>query len=172
MRLVAALAIIASAMTLAAGCSYSTRSGGLPDHIRTIEVPTVKAPKIFYYGIESKLTREIIRWVNNDPQVRVVNIDGDAILAVEIKNVTQKPIRETKQDRPATMQLTIKVAYSLYDQVEQRYLIQGEYVSSQLATAAGLYEIERGEVRAAAEDRIAEELAREIVRRTLGHWSL
>ncbi len=155
---------------VSAGCAYSTRSG-LPAHIRTVEVPTFRNTKTFYKGIEGKLTRRVKELINLDPNLRVVNHGGDALLDGEILRITRTVSRETKQDRPASVVLAIEAVVTFSDEVEQRPLIESMKVSSsQASTVAGLYEVDRGEVRATAEEAAIDALAREIVRRTVGMW--
>jgi len=170
MRALGMAMVLAGIVLAGVGCPYSTQSG-LPGHVRTVEVPTFKARKTFYRHIEGKLTRRIKELVNLDPQVRVVNHGGDAVIEGEILGVDQATVRETKQDRPASVRLSITVTFSFTDEIEQRPLIQDQTLSSsQVSSVSGLYEVDRGEVRATAEDDAIDVLAREIVRRTLGMW--
>ena len=170
MRTMTAIAAAGLAVLAATGCAYSTRSG-LPAHVQTIEVPTFRNSKTLYKGLEARLTRRVKELVNEDPNVRVVNHGGDASLIGEITDVQKDVPRETKQDRPASVRLTIQAVVSFFDEVEQRPIVQDLRISSREGSeVAGLYEQDRGEVRASAEDAAIDALAREIVRRTLGRW--
>ena len=164
------LSLALAALIAASGCSYSTRSN-LPAHIRTVEVPLVKNRQTFYYGLEGRLSKALINRVNLDNQVRVVNDGGDGILTVEIVDVQRRTVRETKEDRPASVVLSITTKCSLYDEVEQKYIVKDLALSSSHVSAmAGLYEVDRGQIRSSAEETATEMLAKEIVRQTLGAW--
>lgn len=153
----------------AAGCTYSTRSG-LPPHIKTVEVPMFKN-RTFYKGLEGKLTRALIHRLNLDPHVRVVNSGGDATISGEIILVKNTPLRETTQDRPATMVVSIVTSFSFYDEVEQRPILTAvKLSSSQSSSAIGRVELDRGELLASAEEAAIQELAKTIARRTIGMW--
>jgi hypothetical protein len=164
------LILVSLCLLLLGGCNYTTRSG-LPAHIKTVEIPTARNPKTFYKGIEGKLTRKLIEHFNRDPQVRVVNTGGDAILTSVIIDVSKTPYRETKQDRPATIRLSVTARYDFFDQVEQRFIVEKARISStQFSSDSGIYEVERGELPSRAEDAAVDELAREIVRATMNTW--
>jgi hypothetical protein len=153
-----------------AGCAYSTHSG-LPRHIRSVEVPSF-GNDTFYKGLETKLTRAVIEKINeSSPNVRVVNAGGDARIHGAIVDVQQRVIRETADDRPASVRLTVVVRYSFEDKVEQRYLIRDRALTSLQASAgAGIYDVDRGEPQLNAEIQAVEVLANEIVRQTIGMW--
>lgn len=151
------------------GCPYSTRSG-LPEHIRTVEVPVFRN-STKYKGLETKLTEELINRLQDDPQVRPVNGGGDATLEGEIIDVYRDVRRETRGDRPATVRVTVEVRYTFYDNVEQRAIVENATLqSTESSTTAGLFEVDRGEVQATAEDEAVRVLARDMIRRTVGAW--
>ncbi|MBN2710875.1 MAG: LptE family protein [Planctomycetes bacterium] len=152
------------------GCNYSTRSG-LPEHIRTVQVPVFKNTKTLYKGLETKLTAGIIEQLQNDPQVRVVNSGGNATIDGEITKVERKVYLETKDDQPASVRVSITVRVTFYDEVEQRPIIKDLVLnSSQSSSVSGLYEVDRGELQSAADDSAIKELSKEIVRQTIAMW--
>lgn len=151
------------------GCDYTTQSG-LPGHVRTVDVGLFKN-KTFHLGLETRLTRAIIEKLTLDPHVRLVNDGGDATISGEILTVQRRVLRETRGDDPATIRQTIVVRYDFRDNTTGAMLINGEVLHSLHASAgAGVYDVQRGEGRSAAEERNVRELADKIVRRTVGMW--
>jgi hypothetical protein len=154
---------------MAAGCPYQAGSS-LPEHIQTVRVPTFRNDT-FYTGYEARLTRAVIEKLAQDPRVRVVRRGADAELTGEITEIKKRVLRQTEKDRPAAIRLTITVQVSFEDKVEGAMLLDKQVIrSSGASSAAGVYDIERGESRSEAEARALEELADEIVRRTVAMW--
>jgi hypothetical protein len=157
------------AFVVAAGCRYSAYSG-LPQHIQTVRIPVFKCNQ-FYYGLESKLTREIIERMVADPRVKVVREGEDALLTGEITNIERKVSRSNKDDRPTEIRLTITVKVNFEDKVNGDMLLDNYVIKSDTSSsAAGAYDIGRGESRSGAESEAIKEIAREVVRRTVGMW--
>jgi len=169
-RLWMAMGLAAAAGLVAvAGCDVSTR-GGLPAHVRTVEVHVFEN-RTMNYGLEGRLTRSIIAAIHREPTVRVVNAGGEAILAGEIVEVKRVPVRETINNRPATTRLVMTARVSLMDDVTRSFLLDDVAISSNAASmTAGLYDEDRGETYSAAEAAAIDALAQEIVRRTIGMW--
>lgn len=167
-RLTIALAAVLIGLT-GIGCRY-TAQGSLPQHIETIKVPTFKCNK-FYYGLESSLTRAVIEKLVKDPRVKVVNEGEDATLTGEIIDVQKRVLRTDKDDRPISIRLNLTVLFTFRDNVEGKNLIDKKIVrSSSTSSAAGVYDLDRGEQRTSAEANAVEELAAEIARQTIGMW--
>ena len=164
-------ALAAAAILLGSpGCRMSTRSDGLPEHIRTVEVHVFKN-NTMYKGLEGKLTRGVIDAVNADPVVRAASRNGDAILTGEITRVSRRTLRETTSDERATVQIVIDAVYSFYDERSGVYLADEAPISSaDLGLGAGIFETSLSEPPAAAEARLLNDLGAEIVRRTVGMW--
>lgn len=171
LRIFAKMTLLATvSMGFLAGCGGYTTQSGLPRHIKTVEVQTFKN-NTNYRSLEGKLTREIIRRVNLDPQVRVVRTGGDATLYGSIIDVTKTTSRETNTDRPASVILSVVAVFSLVDEIEGKAIVGNQRISSsQSSSVAGRFELDRGEVEADAENRALAELAKEIVRRSIGKW--
>ena len=155
------------------GCRWSTRSG-LPDHIRSVSVPMF-GNTTQEYGLETALTAALRRAVNQDPRIRLANPGAaDAELTGRIVEVQRRSVRDNRDDRPATMQLTLHAEFSFYDDREGRWLIDGAVIdSSQTASAKGLYHVDRDPRKTPEDAAIAgaiESLAGEIIRRSLGMW--
>ncbi len=152
-----------------AGCSYTTRSS-LPGHIQTVEVPVFEN-NTFYKGLESDLTRGIVEKLNQAPGIRVVSRDANATIRGEILDVRQVVLQSTRRDRPSSVRLVVRVASSVYDNVEDRELIgEREIVSSQTSSGIGIYNPDEGEVRTAAEQEAIREVADTIVREFVEYW--
>lgn len=162
--------VLLAALAIAAGCSTTTRSTGLPEHIRTVEVHIFQN-KTMYQGLEGRLTRQIIDRINMDPSIRVVSRGGDAIITGEITDVKRTTVRETTTDEPATVSLSMYATFSFYDEIERRYIIEDQAVNSaDSSSSAGLYEAARGESTSLAEEGASRVLAADIVRKTIGMW--
>lgn len=156
----------------AAGCQWSTRSG-LPDHIKTVSVPMFTNPTT-EYGVETRLTEAVRRAVRADPRLQLVNGDADAVLSGRVLRVHRRSVRDNRDDRPSTMQLTLEAEISFYDERAGRYLIsEAKIDSGQSASSRGLYYADhdpRKTPEDAAMDSAIDSLAAEIVRRSLAMW--
>ncbi|MHC4887582.1 MAG: LPS assembly lipoprotein LptE, partial [Planctomycetota bacterium] len=144
----------------------------LPQHIQTLRVGmfTTKT-KVFYYGLESKLTRALSEKIAKDPRVQLVNENEDALVTGQIVSVDKSILRETKTDTPSMIRLTIKVRVSLKDQVEGEYIFRNITMrSSSSSSGAGVYDLDRGQGRSQAETQAIDELAAEITRRIIATW--
>ncbi len=155
---------------LAGGCTTTTRSSGLPAHIRSVGVE-IFHNNTMYKGLEGRLTRAIIDNINYGASVPVSSNHADAYITGEITKVTRNTVRETTTDEPATVTLVVEATFSFYDEVEKRYIFEDVFVTSaDTSSSAGLYEASRGESIALAEEGAVSALAREIVNRTIGVW--
>lgn len=153
----------------ASGCRTSTQSG-LPNHIRTVEVHIFQN-KTMYKDIETWVTRGIIDRINADPTIRVSSRNGDALITGEILAVDRTTLRETTSNQPGTVQITVLAEYSFYDNVQRRYIVENVPIrSSETGISPGIYEASRGGTRDEGERGAADQLAAEIVRRTIGMW--
>jgi hypothetical protein len=127
--------------------------------------------KVFYYGLESKLTRALSEKIAKDPRVQLVNENEDALVTGQIVSVDKSILRETKTDTPSMIRLTIKVRVSLKDQVEGEYIFRNITMrSSSSSSGAGVYDLDRGQGRSQAETQAIDELAAEITRRIIATW--
>ncbi|MFW5858015.1 MAG: LptE family protein [Planctomycetota bacterium] len=151
------------------GCPYGT-SSGLPEHIRTVRVTTFENDT-FYRGLEGRLTRALIDKLVQDPRVRVVREGADSRLTGAIMEVEKQVLRESRNDEPIEIRLTVVARVTFEDEVQGVKLLDNQRIhSSAASSAAGVYDLERGEDRSEAEAKAIEELAAEIVRRTVGMW--
>lgn len=168
---VVVLAAVAAvlAATFVTGCRTSINSG-LPRHIKSVEVPIFQN-KTMYKSVEAWLTREIIDAINADPNVRVVSRNGDAAITGEIVNVRRETLRDTTNNQPSTVKITMDVVFSFYDNVKQQYIIEDmRLASSDTGISPGVYEVMRGGESEDGERGAAKQAAAEIVRRTIGMW--
>ena len=142
----------------------------MPNHIKTVEVHIFQN-KTMYKSIEAWITRDIIDRINMDPSVRVSSRNGDALITGEILSVTRSTMRETTNNEPGTVQITITAKFSFYDNVQRRYIMEDvTVVSTDTGISPGIYEASRGGVSEDGERGAAKQLAAEIVRRTVGMW--
>ncbi len=168
-RLFAALAALAVAASVVAGCRTSPFSG-LPSHIKTVEVHIFQN-KTMYKSVEAWITRDIIDAINADPRVRVSSRNGDALITGEILAVNRHTLRETAINEPGTVQISITARFSFYDNVQRRYIIEDMTLrSADFGMSPGIYESSRGDNSEQGERGAANQLAGEIVRRTVGMW--
>ncbi|MFH0910317.1 MAG: LPS assembly lipoprotein LptE [Planctomycetota bacterium] len=152
------------------GCRY-TAEGSLPQHIQNVRVATFKN-NTYYYGLEGRLTRAVIEKMVRDPRVQVVQHGEDALLTGEIFDVQRRVERSDREDRPTSIRLTVSARITFEDKVTGERLVNEAVIrSSGASSAAGVYDIARGEGRNLAEEEAIEELASEIVRRTVAIWS-
>ncbi len=164
-----AFCLAAFFLTLLTGCSTSTKSG-LPDHINTVEVQIFQN-KTMYKSLEGLLTRGIIDRINADPNIRVASSNGDALITGEITNVRRSTLRETTNNQPGTVLITVEVRYSFYDNIQGVYLLNDvTAVSTETGMSYGIYEASRGRTSFDGEEGAVNALAAEIVRRTVGMW--
>ena len=167
--LTVAAVVLTAGVLFSAGCRTSTRSG-LPSHINTVEVHIFQN-KTMYKSIEAWITRDIIDRINADPVVSVTSRNGDALLTGEIVGVRRETLRETTTNEPGTVRITLEATFSLYDNVNRRYIIEDQrVVSSETGLSFGIYESSRGGSSEEGERSAAKQLAAEIVRRTVGMW--
>lgn len=161
---------LAMAVLLFAGCRTSTVAGGIPDHIRTVEVHIFQN-KTMYKSIEAWVTRGIIDRINGDARLAVSSHNGDALITGEILEVRRATLRETTANEPGTVQITIVAQFSMYDNIERRYIVEDARVTStETGLSPGIYEYSRGGTSEEGERGAAKQIAAEIVRRTIGRW--
>lgn len=162
----AAIGLLALSCLLT-GCPYGPATG-LPEHIQTVRVTTFRN-NTEYVGVEGALTRAVIERMARDPRVDVVRQGEDAVLRGEIVKVQKRVVRQGQQDRPASVRLTISARITFEDRVSGQLIIDDRiFDSTSASSAAGVYDLERGESRSEAEARALDELAAEIVRAVAG----
>lgn len=155
---------------LSLGGCYSTRSGGMPAHIRTVQVP-VFGNKTQEIGLEGILTRYIIQEVNLTPGLSVVSENGDATLSGDISRVVSRINLRDIDDRPASARLTVYASYDFYDNKNGHSIRRRQSVNSAgTSGTVGQYDIDRGQTQDTAREAAVQELARQIVRDAVSQW--
>jgi len=150
-------------------CPYKAR-GSLPDHIQTVRVQMFRNDTE-YVDLEGPMTRALIEKLVRDPAVQVVQHGEDALFTGEIEEVQKRVLRSDRDDRPTSIRLTIVLRVTFEDKVTGRKILDRARIrSSSASSAAGVYDLERGESRSLAEAQAIDELADLIVRRTVGMW--
>lgn len=163
------IVLAATALVVAAGCRTSTQSG-MPGHVRTVEVHIFKNTTM-YKDVETWVARSLIDRINMDPRIRVSSHNGDALITGEILSVSRRTLRETTNNEPGTVQITIEMEFSFYDNIQRRYIIEDQLIrSSETGVSPGIYEASRGQLSEEGQRGAAEQGAAEIVRRTVGMW--
>ena len=166
-RFFAFAAVMLTVLTV--GCRTTTYSG-MPRHIKTVEVHIFQN-KTMYNSIEAWVTRDIIDRINMDPTIRVSSRNGDALITGEIVGVRRKTLRETTNNEPGTVLITVEARFSFYDNVKRQYIIEDMLVrSTETGMSPGIYEASRGGLSEEGEKGAAKQIAAEIVRRTVGMW--
>ncbi|MBI4388493.1 MAG: LptE family protein [Candidatus Omnitrophica bacterium] len=174
MKKVSQLILTTLLFSLIAGCGY-TQKVVLPGGIRTIYVETFKnaipAERIFAYrsGLEIDLTNAVIKRFNFDGNVRIVKdkSKADAKLVGAIISYDQEAIRYTTLDRPQELRLHLVVDVKLIN------LKTGELMWHEANfSGSTLFEPndEQGLRRVSAASDAVQDLARNIVDRTVEDW--
>lgn len=151
------------------GCAYTTKNT-LPGHIKTLEVNTFDN-STYYNGLESILTRDVIRCINLTPGLKVVNSGGDATLSGEITKVQRITTAWDSNDQPTTQQITVTVRIQLYDNRSNEFVYSDmNLVNTQGSSNAGLLHVDDGQQWTSARNAALEELAKQIVRNLNSKW--
>lgn len=161
---------------LLSGCGYSTRSLAL-GKLRTINVEPFKN-KILY-GTESsrnvylplmevKITNAITDRFLFDGNLRIANKDkADLVLQGELINYQRDALRYTENNDVQEYRITITVAMTLWDNIEQKPVWSESSFSGDTTyfTTGSLAKSENAAVEDAMKD-----LARRVVERTVEDW--
>ena len=168
-----AVVLFALSFPFLSGCGY-TQKTVLPTDIKTVYVETVKntipIDQIFAYhpGLEMSITKAIIRRLNKDGNVRVVNReDADAILQTNMVRFDQGGLRFTSLESVEAYRLTITVDMRLVN-------AKNEQIIWQETGFTGETEYFVSDVRSLSRDeaaqRVIDRLARNIVDRIVEDW--
>jgi outer membrane lipopolysaccharide assembly protein LptE/RlpB len=165
-----ALTGLAAAVALAAllGCGPYTFNPNLPGHIKSVAVPLFKNPRTFKYGIERIMTDAVIDEFVADGSLDVASEEvADSKLTVEIINYKKEPLSYDVQEVVKEYNLALVVSATFTDLTTNQVLWQ----EPRLYDSVAYYAIgTRAETEDEALERLAEDLARKIVSRTLQGW--
>ena len=144
------------------GCPYSVR-GNLPSHLSSVSVPAFRS-QVTEYGLEQQLTSLVVESMVSDGRLAVVNTDADAILRATITSFSRTPYSYTSAEVVEEYRLQISVRLDFEDRVQGVDLLEDDTVSEWVVYDPS------SEPYNGARDRLMEETAAEIVRRTLSGW--
>jgi len=165
--LAAALALAFAAVVLL-DCGNYTFNPNLPTHIKTVAIPLFKNPRTFKYGAERVLTDAVINEFVSDGTLDVTDEStADAKLAVEIVNYKKEALSYDAKESVKEYNLAVVVSVTFLDLTTGQVLWQ----EPSLYEAVPYYAVgSQAETEDEALQRLAEELARKIVNRTLQGW--
>jgi outer membrane lipopolysaccharide assembly protein LptE/RlpB len=160
-----ALAIAAAAIL---SCGPYTFNPNMPGYIKSVAIPLFKNPRTFKYGAERVLTDAVIDEFVADGTLDVAGEDvADAKLQVEIVNYKKEALSYDVQEVVKEYNLAIVVSATFTDLINDQVLWQ----EPSMYEAVSYYAIgPKAETEDEALDRLAEELARKVVNRTLQGW--
>ncbi len=160
-----ALAIAAAAVL---SCGPYTFNPNVPGYIKSVAIPLFKNPRTFKYGAERVLTDSVIDEFVADGTLDVAGEDvADSKLQVEIVNYKKEALSYDVQEVVKEYNLAIVVSGTFTDLINNQVLWQ----EPSMYESVSYYAIgPNAETEDDALDRLAEELARKIVNRTLQGW--
>jgi hypothetical protein len=160
-----ALAIAAAAVL---SCGPYTFNPNVPGYIKSVAIPLFKNPRTFKYGAERVLTDAVIDEFVADGTLDVAGEDvADSKLQVEIVNYKKEALSYDVQEVVKEYNLAIVVSGTFTDLINNQVLWQ----EPSMYESVSYYAIgPNAETEDDALDRLAEELARKIVNRTLQGW--
>lgn len=149
-------------------CGHYTFNPNLPSRIKTIAIPLFKNPRTFKYGAERVLTDATIDEFVADGTLDVVDeTEADAKLAVEIVSYKKEPLSYDVHETVKEYNLAIVVAATFTDLTTGQVLWQ----EPSLYESVTYYAVgSRAETEDEALARLAAELARKLVTRTMQGW--
>jgi outer membrane lipopolysaccharide assembly protein LptE/RlpB len=162
----------AAALAVAVGaglsCGNYTFNPNVPGYIKSIAIPLFKNPRTFKYGAERVLTDAVIDEFVADGTLEVADESvADSKLQVEIVNYKKEALSYDVQEVVKEYNLAIVVSATFTDLINNQVLWQ----EPSMYEAVTYYAIgPNAETEDDALDRLAEELARKIVNRTLQGW--
>ncbi|MGD8717842.1 MAG: LptE family protein [Candidatus Zixiibacteriota bacterium] len=155
-------------LTATLACGPYTFNPNLPGHIKSVAIPLFKNPRTFKYGAERVLTDAVINEFVADGSLDVAGENvADSKLTVEIVNYKKEALSYDVQEVVKEYNLAVVISATFTDLTTNQVLWQEPslYESVSYYAVGG-----RAETEDEALDRLAEELARKIVNRTLQGW--
>lgn len=154
-----------------AGCGYySTTSGSLPAHIKTVAVPLFEneETRILLYGVEEQLTDAVIERLTSQSPLQVVDQRiSDAIVRGKIVEIREEPYTYTADERAEQWRIRMVVAVT-YEEVKKKKV---RWEDRRLE-GWGVYESVSGDPseRDTGVQAAIQMIADEIADRTMGAW--
>lgn len=145
------------------GCTY-TFSTLLPAHINTIAIPILSNETI-EYGLEERLTEQLVDEFMRDNHLRVVESgDSDSVLEGAVTDYRRSAYSYDQQEQVIQYQVEVWVNVAYRDAVRDEVIWEGERIRGWGTYFASTESEEDGAGRA------IEQLARDILRRTVEGW--
>jgi hypothetical protein len=169
------MALAASvALTLAAGCAYSTRHA-LPAHIHSIAIPEFRNRTYssdYARHIEVEVTEATRNAFIQTGELALAGRESaDLILEGEINYVDREVLRSDRYGEAAEVKLLIKSRISVYDVKEAKYLIKDQVVTNiETTNENGTFNIRRGETENWARDGAVAKLGQAIAHAITERW--
>ncbi len=163
--LILALGVAAAALV---ACGHYTFTPNLPTRIKSVAIPLFKNPRTFKYGAERILTDAVVDEFVADGTLDIADEDvADSKLTVEIVNYKKEALSYDVSETVQEYNLAIVVSATFIDLTTGQALWQ----EPSMYEAVSYYAIgAQAETEDDALERLAEELARKIVNRTLQGW--
>ncbi len=163
--------IVAALAVLGSSCGPYTFTPNLPGYIKTIAIPLFKNPRTFKYGAEQVLTDAVIDEFIADGTLDVVDeYDADAKLTAEIVSYRKEALSYDVHELVQEYNLAVVVSITFQDLRSGEVLWQ----EKSMYESVSYFTVETGRGPAETEDealdRLAEELAKKIVNRTMQGW--
>ncbi len=163
-------AALAAAVVVAAtlGCGNYTFNPNVPGYIKSVAIPLFKNPRTFKYGAERVLTDAVINEFVADGTLDVADESvADSKLQVEIVNYKKEALSYDVQEVVREYNLAIVVSVTFTDLINNQVLWQ----EPSMYDSVTYYAIgPQAETEDDALSRLADDLARKIVNRTLQGW--
>lgn len=165
------LLMTAAVVLLTASCGPYTFTPNLPGYIKTVAIPLFKNPRTFKYGAERVITDAVIDEFIADGTLDVVDeYDADSKLIGEIVSYKKEALSYDVHELVQEYNLAVVVSITFQDARSSEVIWQ----EKSMYESVSYFTVETGKGPAETEDealeRLAEELANEIVNRTMQGW--
>jgi len=159
---------LAAVVAAPLACGYYTFNPNLPSRIKTLAIPLFKNPRTFKYGAERVFTDAAIDEFVADGTLDIADEEvADAKLAVEIISYKKEALSYDVHETVKEYNLAVVVAATFLDLTTGQVLWQ----EPSLYESVTYYAVgSRAETEDEALGRLAKELARKLVTRTLQGW--
>ena len=150
------------------GCEVSEEHK-IPEHIKKIYIPVFKN-LTYEYGIEERLTEEVIKQFLSDGRVTVCDNpqEADGIIYGKITQYIKQPLQYDANEEPLLYRIRIYIEVEFYDTFRHK-IIWTEDSIDRYTTYSD--KVEPIETEKEAQDRIFQELAVDVLTRTLEGWA-
>jgi hypothetical protein len=165
------LLITATSVLVGNSCGPYTFTPNLPGYIKTVAIPLFKNPRTFKYGAERVITDAVIDEFIADGTLDVVDeYDADSKLIGEIVSYKKEALSYDVHELVQEYNLAVVVSITFQDARSGEVIWQ----EKSMYEAVSYFTVETSKGPAETEDealeRLAEELARKIVNRTMQGW--